>query len=320
MYKIFIDGASGTTGLELKELLKPWQKSGEIEIISIKNHRNKKQRRAAFEEADLSVLCLNDDVTKETMALLEGTKTRILDTSSINRTKKGWVYGFPEMNEGQADRISKARFVTNPGCFATGAIAILRPLIDAGIIDKRETIAIFGVAGYSSGGKSLIKKFEDGNEEFSVSNVFAASSINAQHKHVKEIKRYSGLKNSPIFLPHVINAPRGMMVSIAFNLASSKKSLEDIQQVYKASYESKESKVSIVPLDLSDKRLNFADFASINANPKNSEPLAGLKIHVKGWNTKNDCQANIFATFDNLGKGASTQAMQNIRLMLGLQL
>lgn len=313
--KIFIDGAAGTTGLLIESLLKPWEDAGAISLITIEDRKDTEQRKAAFAQADLSVLCLPDDAAREAVSLLPP-GARVLDASSAHRVTPGWTYGLPELNDAQPAAIAAAERVSNPGCFATGAVTILRPLTDAGLIDADERITITGVSGYSGGGKKMIALYEGGDEAFALSNVFNAVSLNAPHKHLAEIQRYAGLEKAPIFLPSVVDACRGMIVGVTLAAEQLHGSLEDVRRVLEAAYNRPDSKITVCPSDPTASRLGFEDFIAINQ--AGAPPLDTLRLHISGWEANGERQVSVHAVLDNLGKGAATQAMQNIMLMLGL--
>ena len=310
--KIFIDGASGTTGLVIAELLQPLIKAGKIELIAIKNRRDDAERRAAYARADLTILCLPDEEARRAMKLIEGTKTRVLDASSAHRTQEGWVYGLPELDAAQPDLIRDAKYVSNPGCFATGAVLLLHPLIEAGLLDKEAAVTLIGVTGYSAGGKASIARYKETNAPGAT---FSTVSLDAPHKHVAEIQKYAGLKTPPLFMPHVTNVPRGMMVSAAFNRAALKGNLAEVTAAYKNAY----AKTPMVQVhDKADKRLDFSRFDELNKD-SGASPQEGLDIHVNGWEeTERKGEIRVTVLLDNLGKGAGTQAVQNIKLMLSL--
>jgi N-acetyl-gamma-glutamyl-phosphate reductase len=310
--KIFIDGAQGTTGLVIADLLQPLVDAGKVELISIADRHNDAGRRAAYEQADLTVLCLPDGEARHAMTLMEGTTTRVLDASSAHRTDKGWVYGLPELDAHQPDLIREAKYVSNPGCFATGAIVLLHPLIEAGLLDKEECVTLFGVAGYSAGGKEAIARHESREAPI---DPFAAVSLNAPHKHVAEIQTYAGLATPPLFVPNVVHAPRGMMVSAVFNRAALKGGIDAVRRVYKETYR------DMPDIHVEEKpqaRLDFSRFAALNEKEAQASAQATLDIHVNGWEKEGGGEVRVTALFDNLGKGAGTQAVQNIKLMFGL--
>lgn len=316
MKKIFIDGATGTTAFHIRSLLEPWLRVNAVELIAIDNGRDIAQRKAAYKEADLAIMCLPDDIARESAVFAESTGTRVLDTSSAHRVNEGWVFGFPELSSNQAALIQHAQKVTNPGCFATGAISILKPLIDARVIDKTQAHMIVGVGGYSAGGKKLIQKFQSNGKPFADQNAITAYGINAPHKHVKEIKKHAGLEATPIFMPHTLNVERGMMVSVAFNAASLNANMGEVIDLYRHAYTGSQL-INVEKLPENQSRLSFDRFARINEKPETTQEI--LDIVVSGWKSDGEQQITIRAMLDNLGKGAATQALQNTRLMLDLK-
>jgi N-acetyl-gamma-glutamyl-phosphate reductase len=248
------------------------------------------------------------------MPLLSDIDTRIIDASSAYRTHPEWVYGFPEISEVQRDLISKANLVTNPGCFATGAISILRPLVDESLIDPAQTHTVFGVSGYTGGGKKLIERHDTADEAFKADNAFGLYSVNSMHKHVPEIKKHAGLVATPIFMPNVISQPRGMIVSVPFNRASLDGDISDVHNMLEEFYSYDASMVQVMPIDPEQRRINFASFTQLNLDAIN--PIPHVELHITGWSHDDDSQVTVHALLDNLGKGAGAQVVQNMALML----
>jgi N-acetyl-gamma-glutamyl-phosphate reductase len=254
---------------------------------------------------DLTILCLPDEAAKEAARLVDelGDRgPRVIDASSAHRVAPGWVYGFPELTEGQPARIGGARRVTNPGCHATGAIALLRPLTEAGLLPAEFDVAIGSISGYSGGGKSMIEAYENGRAP-----AFEHYALGLEHKHMAEICRYSGLAGRPIFMPSVANFRQGMLVSVplALDALPARPTGADLRAALARHYGTG----------------GFVRVAAEAADPSRIEPesLNGtndLEIHVFANEARR--QAVLIAKFDNLGKGASGAAVQNLELMLGL--
>ncbi len=303
---VFIDGEAGTTGLEIRERL-----AGiaglTVKSIDAAKRKDADARRAIMADADLVVLCLPDDAAKDAVALageLESKAPKIVDASTVHRTAPGWVYGFPELDTKHAAAIAKATLVTNPGCYPTGAIALLHPLVASGVIPADTPIAINAVSGYSGGGKSMIESYEVAKAAPS----FELYGLGLAHKHVPEITKYSGLTRRPIFVPSVGNFRQGMLVSIPLHLDTlpGKPALADLEAILAKHYG---NAANVRVITGAAKELTRLEPEALNGTDK-------LELFVFGKPDAN--HALLVARLDNLGKGAAGAAVQNIKLMLGL--
>lgn len=316
---IFIDGEAGTTGLRIKSLLAPYIDSGVVELLSIPHELRKDPatRSDFFNRADVSILCLPDEEAVKALDLITNPQSRVIDASSAHRTDAAWVFGFPEMSAEQADKIRGAKRVTNPGCYATGAIAILKPLVDAGIIARDAAPHIDGISGYSGGGNKLTALYEE-DAAYAKDNALRLYALNAPHKHIPEIVKHAGLTADPVYTVATINAYQGMKVQTAFSLKSlGGKSIKEIHAVLEKAYAG-DGHVRVLPLEqtLSAGDINFNRFAEYTSKTGGVDDY--LDIHVTGWENEGSGQVTITAILDNLGKGAAGQAIRNMRLMLSV--
>lgn len=304
---VFVDGAAGTTGLGIRERL------GLRNDVTVKNIADDKRKdagakRALMEEVDLVILCLPDEAAKETVALIDSMGSaapKVLDASTAFRVASDWTYGFPELAADQADKIRMARKVSNPGCYPTGAVSLLRPLVDAGLVPADHPISINAVSGYSGGGKSMIESFENGTAP-----AFHLYGLGFAHKHVPETQLYAGLTRRPIFVPSVGDFRQGMLVSIPLHLDAlpGKPGSADLHAALAKHYAGSKY-VSVMPPDA-------AAIKDGRIEPEGLNETNQLELYV--FASDKHPQAVLVARLDNLGKGASGAAVQNMGLMLGL--
>ncbi|MDO1581796.1 N-acetyl-gamma-glutamyl-phosphate reductase [Rhizobium oryzicola] len=305
--KIFIDGEHGTTGLQIRTRMADRR---DVELLSIPEaeRRNAAMREDLLNSADIAILCLPDDASREAVSMLSGNnKVRIIDTSTAHRVAPDWAYGFAEMDKAQGEKIRSARYVANPGCYPTGAIGLIRPLRAAGILPDGYPVSVNAVSGYTGGGKQMIAQMEDASREDAISANNFLYGLTLKHKHVPEMKIHGLLDRAPLFSPSVGRFPQGMIVQVPLFLEdlSDGTTIESIHQALVAHYTGQDI-VTVVPLEES------AQAARIDA-----EELAGkdtMKLFVFG--TPGGAHVNLVALLDNLGKGASGAAVQNMDLML----
>jgi N-acetyl-gamma-glutamyl-phosphate reductase len=305
---IFIDGEAGTTGLEIR------RRVGDVAGLAVKSiapekRKDEAARLAIMRQVDLVVLCLPDEAAKEAVALIDtlgANGPKIVDGSTAHRIADGWVYGFPEMDAGQAQAVRKARRVSNPGCYPTGAIALIRPLVEAGLLPADYPVTINAVSGYSGGGRSMIEAYEAGTAP-----AFELYGLGFEHKHLPELQKFAKLTRRPIFVPSVGNYRQGMLVSVPLHLDTlpGKPAARDLEAVLARHYAGAKL-VKVVPA---------GDGPSKGGGRLEPEALNGTDLlELRVYASDKYAQAVLVARLDNLGKGASGAAVQSIGLMLGV--
>lgn len=297
MTNIFIDGRAGTTGLKIYDRLKE-REGVRLITLSEEERKNADARREAINSSDVTFLCLPDDAAREAVGLTENPNTVIIDTSTAHRTAPDWAYGFPELSASHAEKIKSSKRIAVPGCHAGGFIALVYPLIEAGVIDKNEALSCFSVTGYSGGGKKMIAEYESPDRDRRL-GAPRQYGLTQQHKHLKEMKGITGLENAPIFSPIVAPFYSGMEVTVPIFADGGKKTKEYIKEVYKNKY--------CGPLVIFDDEMGADGFISA----AEYSGLDSMKIGVLG----NDERILLVALYDNLGKGASGAAIENLNIV-----
>jgi N-acetyl-gamma-glutamyl-phosphate reductase len=299
MSKVFIDGGHGTTGLEIRDRL-----AGRIDfsLIEIEDARRKDAvaRREALNEADFVILCLPDDAAREAVALIDNDRTRVIDASTAHRVAPGWTYGFPEIVG--RDAIASAMRLSNPGCYSTGFIALVAPLIRSGLISADWPFMANAVSGYSGGGKSMIAEFENGETE----TVWRTYALSLAHKHVPEMREHCGLTHPPLFAPSVARTHRGMIVDVPLMLDAMPRapSVAALRACLSTTY-ADSALVKLIP-----------DFAEINLTIERCAGTDRMDLFI--FANADESQVRLVAVLDNLGKGASGAAVQSLNIMAGL--
>jgi N-acetyl-gamma-glutamyl-phosphate reductase len=306
--KVFIDGEAGTTGLEIRDRLSGRR---DIELVSIDPARRKDPdaRRERLNRADAVILCLPDEAAREAVALIEGQSVRVIDASTAHRTAPGWTYGFAEMTQGQREAIAASRRVANPGCYATGFIALARPLVEAGLLPAAWPVTVNAVSGYSGGGRAMIAEFEDPAPPRRGAEAYRVYGLAMNHKHVPEMQVHGRLAQRPLFAPAVGRYRQGMIVEVPLQLDAlpAAPRIRDIRAALAGAYAG-EPFVEVASLEESA-ALETLDPQGLNGTNR-------MRLYVFGSDEFG--QARLVAVLDNLGKGAAGAAVQNLNLMLEL--
>lgn len=301
---VFIDGAAGTTGLEIRERLAT---RSEIELIALADtdRKDPKKRAEALNSADFVILCLPDDAAREAVELVTNERTRIIDASSAHRTADGWTYGLAELEPGQAAAIAEARFVSNPGCWPTGFLLLVRPLMRAGIIPHDWSLVYSGASGYSGGGKAMIAEFEDASAPGHTDTAYRAYGLTLAHKHLAEMQKHARLAHPPLFLPAVTRTYRGMLSEIGLPLHAFTR---------RPTVAACETALADAYRDTPVVRVISGEDAAV---VRIEEDEGTDRISLRIFGNDDTGQARLIATYDNLGKGAGGAAVQNLNIMAG---
>lgn len=302
--RIFIDGAVGTTGLEIRERLEGRAGIEQL-ILGEADRKDPAKREDALNSADFVILCLPDDAAREAVAMIRADKVRVIDASTAHRIAPDWVYGFAELEPGQMNAIAEARWVSNPGCYPTGFLALVRPLVRAGLVPLDHVFSVNAVSGYSGGGKSMIAEFEDQNSDSFTATAFRGYGLNLEHKHVPEMQKHARIEHPPIFQPAVVRTYRGMVVEVPLPLHTftRRPSLEAIENALRDAYKDSPL-IRVLPGDIPTVSIE--------------EDAGTDRLSVRVFGNAERGQARLVATLDNLGKGAAGAAVQNLNIMAGL--
>ncbi len=318
-HTVFIDGEAGTTGLQIRQRL---ERRSDLEVVSIDPARRKDAgaRAELLNGVDAVVLCLPDDAAREAVALVTSNSVRIVDASTAHRIAPAWAYGFAEMDRAQRAAIAGSTRVSNPGCYPTGFIALVRPLVVAGVVPVDFPVTVNAISGYSGGGKSLIAEFEDKPAPAGTADAFRPYGMSLSHKHLPEMQRYGGLKYPPVFAPSVGRYAQGMIVEVPIQLWALPGAPDpaDLHAALAAAYAG-ERFVEVASVaecaELARARTGAAGYV-LALDPESLNDTNCMKLFV--FPNAERTQVRLVAVLDNLGKGASGAAVQNLNLMLGL--
>ncbi len=305
---VFIDGGAGTTGLEIRERLAG---RAELSLITLSDadRKDAAARKAALNDADVVILCLPDDAAREAVALIDNDRTKVIDASTAHRIATGWTYGFPELEPDQGEKLAATRYVANPGCYPTGYLALLRPLLRADLVPLDWPLTVNAVSGYSGGGKAMIAAFEQDDAPDATDTAFRAYALSLAHKHVPEMQIHGGTNHPPLFAPAVARVYRGMLVEVPLQLRAmpGRPSVVSLHDALSAAYAGSQL-VSVHPL-VEGLTTPSIDIEQVGATDK-------LELFVFG--NEKVGQARLVAALDNLGKGAAGAAVQNLNILAGL--
>ncbi len=306
--KVFIDGEAGTTGLQIRERLAARR---DVELLSIDPDRRKdpSARADLLNQADAVVLCLPDDAAREAVSLIQSTHVKVIDASTAHRVAAGWTYGFPELGVERREAIKASKRISNPGCYPTGFLALVRPLVEAGLLPRDQAVTVNAVSGYTGGGRAMIAEFEDEAQQAFTRTAYRPYALGLEHKHVDEMRVHGGLEHPPLFAPAVGRFAQGMIVEVPLQLwaIAGEPTIDQVHAALADRYAG-ETFVEVASLDEA-RELKALDPEALNRTNR-------LKLYVFGNADRR--QARLAAVLDNLGKGASGAAVQNLNLMFGL--